>query len=180
MTGEVAAGLGSTASILYYNDTVTYPDNSSEPMDLHVLPMPHAAGSDALITQAGVGLSATRTTDQKAEAAGVFARWLTEPSRNLEFCVNSGYMPVTEEAFNQIADYDFASETYRRLYTTLNTVNQTSTAVREPSFAGYYTKIYTLYDALREMQKTISNRVISGDPAQVLAEETWNIFQGIQ
>lgn len=180
MTGEVAAGLGSTASILYYNDTVTYPDNSSEPMDLHVLPMPHAAGSDALITQAGVGLSATRTTEQKAEAAGVFARWLTEPSRNLEFCVNSGYMPVTEEAFNQIADYDFASETYRRLYTTLNTVNQTSTAVREPSFAGYYTKIYALYDALREMQKTISNRVISGDPAQVLAEETWNIFQGIQ
>lgn len=124
MTGEVAAGLGSTASILYYNDTVTYPDNTSEPMDLRILPMPKAAGKDLMITQAGVGLCAYKTTDQKAEAAKVFARWLTEPARNLEFCVGSGYMPVTEEAFAQIDGYDFASEPYRRLYTTLQEVTE--------------------------------------------------------
>ena len=28
MTGEVCAGLGSSAAILYYNDSVTYPDNN--------------------------------------------------------------------------------------------------------------------------------------------------------
>lgn len=53
MTGEVAAGLGSSASVLYYNDTVTYPDNTSEPMDLQVLPMPKAKGEELLVTQAG-------------------------------------------------------------------------------------------------------------------------------
>ena len=37
-------------------------------MDLHVLPMPKTAGADALMTQAGVGLCAYKTTDQKAEA----------------------------------------------------------------------------------------------------------------
>lgn len=36
MTGEVAAGIGSSASILYYNDTVTYPNSTSEPMGLQV------------------------------------------------------------------------------------------------------------------------------------------------
>ena len=179
MTGEVVAGLGSTASILYYNDTVTYPDNTSEPMDLRVLPMPKATGSELLVTQAGVGLCATKTTDQKAEAAAVFARWLTEPARNLAFCVGSGYMPVTQEAFSQIDGYEFSSESYRRLYTTLNTVNQTATAVREPSFSGYYAKIYTLYDALREMQKRIPARLADGESAAALAEETWSVFQSV-
>lgn len=180
MTGEVVAGLGSSASILYYNDTVTYPDNTSEPMDLRVLPMPGAVGSELLVTQAGPGLCATKTTEQKAEAAGVFLRWLTEPGRNLEFCVGAGYMPVTQEAFAQIASYEFSSEAYRRLYNTINTVNQTATAVREPSFAGYYNKIYSLYDALRELQKEIPSRLAEGESPQELAEETWHIFCAIQ
>ena len=53
MTGDVLSGLGSSAAILYYNDTVTYRDGTQEPMDLHVLPMPKTAGADALMTQAG-------------------------------------------------------------------------------------------------------------------------------
>ena len=32
--GETLAGLGSSAAILYYNDFVTYPDNTTEPTDL--------------------------------------------------------------------------------------------------------------------------------------------------
>ena len=68
MTGDVVCGLGSSAAILYYNDTVTYPDNTQEPMNLHVLPMPKTAGADALMTQAGVGLCAYKTTEQKADA----------------------------------------------------------------------------------------------------------------
>ena len=63
-------------------------------MDLHVLPMPKTAGADALMTQAGVGLCAYKTTDQKAEAAALFVRWLTENGRNLDFVAQTGYMPV--------------------------------------------------------------------------------------
>ena len=79
MTGETLAGLGSSAAILYYNDVVTYPDNTTEPTDLMLAPLPHAAGTATpLMPQAGVGLCAFKTTDQKAEAAAVFLRWLTE------------------------------------------------------------------------------------------------------
>ena len=102
MTGEVLSGLGSSAAILYYNDTVTYRDGTQEPMDLHVRPMPRTAGRDALMTQAGVGLGACRTTDQKAEAAALFVRWLTEPERNLDFVAQTGYMPVRIGAFDDI------------------------------------------------------------------------------
>ena len=46
MTGETLAGLGSPAAILYYNDFVTYPDNTTEPTDLllsliHISPQVH-------------------------------------------------------------------------------------------------------------------------------------------
>ena len=96
MTGETLAGLGSSAAILYYNDFVTYPDNTTEPTDLLLAPLPHTAGTATpLMPQAGVGLCAFKTTDQKAEAAAVFLRWLTEQQRNLEFAANTGYMPVS-------------------------------------------------------------------------------------
>ena len=179
MTGEVVAGLGSSASILYYNDTVTYPDNTSEPMDLRVLPMPGVVGRELLVTQAGAGLCATKSSEQKAEAAGVFARWLTEPERNLAFCVGTDYMPVTREAFSQIEGYAFSSESYRRLYTALNSVNQSATAVREPSFTGYYSKIYSLYDSLRALQKEIPGRISGGEDSKALAEETWELFRSV-
>ncbi len=108
MTGETLAGLGSSAAILYYNDFVTYPDNTTEPTDLLLAPLPHAAGTATpLMPQAGVGLCAFKTTDQKAEAAAVFLRWLTEQQRNLEFAADTGYMPVfqndMERYFDQLA-----------------------------------------------------------------------------
>lgn len=73
MTGETLAGLGSSAAILYYNDVVTYPDNTTEPTDLLLAALPHAANANTLLMpQAGVGLCAFKTTDRKAEAAAVF------------------------------------------------------------------------------------------------------------
>lgn len=180
MTGEVMAGLGSSASILYYNDTVTYPDNTSEPMNLQIIPPPKAAGADLLVTQAGVGLCALKTTEQKAEAAAVFARWLTDADRNLAFCVETGYMPVNKASFNRIKEYVFPSDAYQRLYTALEKVNETATAVREPSFAGYYNKIYSLYDALRTAQKVMPERYKNGESTEALSSELWELFTNIQ
>ena len=62
-----------------------------------------------------MGLCAFKTTDQKAEAAAVFLRWLTEQQRNLEFAADTGYMPVSSAAFDAIADYPFEQQSYQRL-----------------------------------------------------------------
>lgn len=180
MTGEVVAGLGSTASILYYNDTVTYPDNTSEPINLQILPPPTSKGKDLLVTQAGVGLCAYKTTEQKAEAAEVFARWLTDAERNLDFCVETGYMPVNKASFDKISDYDFKTDAYKNLYNAIEKVNDTATAVREPSFAGYYNKIYSLYDSLRAAQKTMPSRYQNGESEEALAIELWEQFKDVK
>lgn len=183
MTGDVVCGLGSSAAILYYNDTVTYPDNTQEPMDLHVLPMPKTAGADALMTQAGVGLCAYKTTAQKAEAAALFVRWLTEAERNLDFVAQTGYMPVRSGAFDAIADYDnfpAPAAAYESLYAALKTMREDYVPVSEPRFEGYYGRVSVLYDGLRRLQQELPKRAAAGEDIDALAEETWALFCSIR
>lgn len=177
MTGETLAGLGSSAAILYYNDFVTYPDNTTEPTDLLLAPLPHAAGTTTpLMPQAGVGLCAFKTTDQKAEAAAVFLRWLTEQQRNLEFAADTGYMPVSSAAFDAIADYPFEQQSYQRLYDVYNEMRIQNTPLSEPGIVGYHAKAKTLYDSLRQRQKDYPQRLADGETLEALAEETWQLL----
>lgn len=180
MTGEVLSGLGSSAAILYYNDTVTYEDGHSEPMDLQVVPMPMTAGAEPLMTQAGVGLCAYKTTEQKAEAASLFAHWLTEKQRNLDFVTSTGYMPVRNGAFDSIDEVEFADQGYANLYAALKTMQETYTPLAEVRFTDYYSKVHTLYDGLRQMQQELPQRAAAGEDVEALAEETWALFRSIQ
>ena len=170
MTGEVAAGIGSSAAILYYNDTVTYEDGTSEPMNLEILPLPAENGKKSYITQAGVGLCAYKTSVQKAEAAVTFAKWLTEPDRNLDFVCQTGYMPVTNGAFDKIDGYRFKTDDYKKLYSTLKKAKESSEALSEQQSPEYYSRVYAFYDYLRSEQKQF---MLSGAPPEALAEGLW-------
>ncbi len=170
MTGEVVAGIGSSAAILYYNDTVTYEDGTSEPMNPEILPLPAENGKKPYITQAGVGLCAYKTTSQKAEASAIFAKWLTEPERNLEFVCQTGYMPVTNGAFEKIDDCRFKTADYEKLYAALKKVKESSEVLSEQQSPEYYSKVYAFYDYLRNEQKQF---ILSNTPPEALAEGLW-------
>ena len=180
MTGETPAGMGSSAGILYYNDTITYPDNTSEPTDLKVLPMPYASEARKMATQAGVGLCATKTTEQKAEAASVFAHWLTDYRRNLTFASETGYMPVTNAAYKEIGTFSFEKQSYQNLYDTLTKVKNDYTLLREPSYNGYYAKINNLYGEIRKIQSALPARVSSGETPADIANMLWELFVNIK
>ena len=160
MTGEVVAGIGSSAAILYYN----------EPMDPEILPLPAENGKKPYITQAGVGLCAYKTTSQKAEASAIFAKWLTEPERNLEFVCQTGYMPVTNGAFDKIDDCRFKTADYEKLYAALKKVKESSEVLSEQQSPEYYSKVYAFYDYLRNEQKQF---ILSNTPPEALAEGLW-------
>ena len=170
MTGEVVAGIGSSAAILYYNDTVTYEDGTSEPMNPEILPLPAENGKKPYITQAGVGLCAYKTTSQKAEASAIFAKWLTEPERNLEFVCQTGYMPVTNGAFDKIDDCRFKTADYEKLYAALKKVKESSEVLSEQQSPAYYSRVYAFYDYLRNEQKQF---ILSNTPPEALAEGLW-------
>lgn len=171
MTGQTCAGIGSSASVLYYNDEITYPDNTSEDMNLKVLPMPQQAGAPKSATQSGVGLCAYKTTDRKAEAATVFARWFTEEQRNVDFVLSTGYMPVRTGAFAKIGENSFKSEAYKNLYTALTTTVETCSFHKEPSFEGYYAKVYALYEKIRNIQNTLEIRYDKGETCEQIVAE---------
>ncbi len=166
MTGQTCAGIGSSASILYYNDEITYPDNTSEKMNLQVLPLPQQTGKQKVATQSGVGLCAYKTTDQKAEAATIFTRWFTEEQRNVDFVLSTGYMPVRTGAFEKINENSFKSIAYKKLYSALSKTVATCTFVKEPNFDGYYSKVRTLYDEIRKIQQNLSSLYAAGETTE--------------
>lgn len=179
MTGEVLCGIGSTAAIGYYNDEVTYPDNTTEPTNLRVLPLPRSGDGQQYMPQTGVGLASYATTEQKAEAAAVFVRWLTEGQRNLDFVVQTGYMPVHNAAFSAIDGYDFPNAGYASLYKAIQAMREDYVPVVRPDFEGYYDKVNALYDGLRSSQPELRDRADQGEAAETLAQETWEFFCSI-
>lgn len=101
-TGDVVCSLGSTAGILYYGSSITYPDNTVESVEYTVLPYPTINGGKKVALQRGNGMIVKKSTESKEYASVVFLEWLTAPEQNLSFISNTGYLPVTKEAFNSI------------------------------------------------------------------------------
>lgn len=178
MTGQTIAGISSSAAVLYYNDTITYPNNTQEPTNLKVLPVPTSSGKK-YATQAGVGLCAYKTTPQKAEAATAFAKWFTEEKRNLDFVAQTGYMPVKNGAFDKLESYTFKTEAFRNTYAALKSTVESCTFLSEPSMAGYFPNTYTLYSKIRALQKELPSMYENGKTEEEITDQLVDMFLSI-
>lgn len=101
-TGDVVCSTGSTAGVMFFSPTVTYPDNTTEEAKLAILPYPTFEGGKKIAIQRGAGMCVTRSNKEKEHLAGIFLKWFTSPENNLRFVSSTGYLPVTEEAFGDI------------------------------------------------------------------------------
>ena len=118
-TGDSIVSVASSASILYYSDVVTYPDNTSEEITIISRPCPIFEKGEKLVMQRGAGFCTVRSTPERERAAVTFLKWLTEPEHNVEFVTRTGYMPVTQNAFeNELpkAIEELESAKYASLY----------------------------------------------------------------
>ena len=84
-TGDSIVSVASSASILYYSDVVTYPDNTSEEITIVSRPCPVFENGEKLVMQRGAGFCTVRSTPEREQAAVTFLKWLTEPEHNVEF-----------------------------------------------------------------------------------------------
>lgn len=100
-TGDSIVSVASSASILYYSDTVTYADNTSEKVDIISIPCPVFEDGENIVMQRGAGICTVKSTPEKEEACITFLKWLTEPERNVNFVTRLGYMPVKKESFEK-------------------------------------------------------------------------------
>ena len=100
-TGDAIASVASSASVLYYSDVVTYPDNTSEQVEIIALPCPIFEGGEKLVMQRGVGMCAVKSTPERERACMTFLKWLNDPQRNVALTTAMGYMPVTKQGFDE-------------------------------------------------------------------------------
>ncbi len=145
MTGESICGVESIASILYFKDRVTFPDNTHMPLTLSILPVPYFAEAEPLAIQRGSGLCVPKSTEQKEKAAAIFAEWLTREENNLPFVMAAGYMPVQNAAFERIRDpQNIVSPTpnAEKLYQTVNRIRD-----------GYRFWVPPYFDSYGELEK---------------------------
>lgn len=140
MMGEAVCGFESSASILYFADTVTLPDNSIMPLRLAILPVPLFQGARPVVLQRGSGLGALKSTPEREYAAAIFCKWLTSSDVNLPFAIQCGYMPVRKDAFDRLLKGKtppYPDDRYREQYQVLQKIYTDSTFYVPPVFKSY-------------------------------------------
>ena len=97
-TGNLLAYVGSSASSPFFPAQVMTNDAESHAIEPAILPCPSFAGCAPVAAQQGAGMIVTKGTDAQIRACVEFLKWFTQPENNLQFSVQSGYMPVTYAA----------------------------------------------------------------------------------
>ena len=169
-TGDIVCSTGSTAGILFYGDEITYPDNITEKVEYTVLPYPVFAGGEKIAIQRGGGMCVTSSTPEKEYAAAVFLKWFTAPEQNMKFVSSTGYLPVTQEAFDNILEEEMdaiENKNIQKLLMAAATMQREYDFYIPPTFAGFDEIGNAYEEGLRAKVKTAQ----AGYEAAVLSGE---------
>ena len=173
-TGEIICSTGSTAGILFYGDSVTYPDNTIESVEFVVLPYPTFANGTKVALQRGAGMVVAKSNPVKEEAAVHFLKWLTQPDQNINFISMTGYLPVTKDAFeNRLTDEMIKVENsnIRQLLEVAITMFQEYDFLTAPNYDAY-DELSKAYEAqIKQIMLTAHNRYLAGENLESLLEE---------
>lgn len=139
-TGQIVCSTGSTAGILFYGDSITYPDNTTETVEYTVLPYPVFEGGKKVSIQRGNGFCVAASDPQRELAATLFLKWFTEPEQNMKFISSTGYLPVTKSAFEERMDAEIAeveNPNVKKMLEAAVEMYQEYDFYVAPSFAGF-------------------------------------------
>lgn len=150
-TGEIVCSTGSTAGILFYGNTITYQDNTIEDVEYEILPYPVLKGGNKVAIQRGGGMIVTKSTKEKEDASIEFLKWFTAPDQNMRFISETGYLPVTKNAFETIIDENIDKSINDNVKKLLNT------AVIMYKEYDFYTP--PVFDEFDSMEKAYTERI---------------------
>ena len=148
-TGDIAASTGSSAGILFYGNTITYPDNRVEEVEYSILPYPIFKAGNKIAMQRGGGLMVSASTKEREEASLTFIKWLTEPKQNLKFITSTGYLPVTIDAYKE----EMASHIQKIEDERIKKMLVTVTGMQE-EYTFFSPQIFENFDSLSKAFKT--------------------------
>lgn len=180
-TGDSIVSVASSASVLYYSDTVTYPDNTSEQVEIIVLPCPTFQEGEKLVMQRGAGMCTVKSTPQREQACMTFLKWLTDPQHNVDFVTELGYMPVKQESFDRYlapAIEMLEDPMYVSLYQAFQQTQQAYSFYTQPKLDSYLELETRFEEQVRLMLAAGRNtRLEQGTPVEELIWDTLEDFK---
>lgn len=139
-TGDAIATIASSASVLYYENVVTYEDNTSEEIEIVTLPYPAFEKGKKMVMQRGSGFCTVKSTPEREKAAVTFIKWLTSPEQNTKFVTSLGYVPVCHDAYDKYLEKqkeELEDSKYRVMYQTIEEINKDYEFVYPPCYEDY-------------------------------------------
>lgn len=96
--GNIIACVCSTSGSTYFPREIILDDEISYAIESIAKEAPKFKDGENIAVQQGAGLVVTKGTAAENEGAAVFLKWFTSEEQNIEFAVDSGYMPVKKDA----------------------------------------------------------------------------------
>lgn len=165
-TGDLICSTGSSAGILFYGDTITYDDGTMENVEYSILPYPVFEGGTKTALQRGGGLMVAKSDDKKEYAAAEFIKWLTASEQNMKFVGETGYLPVTKQAFEE--DMDAHLETLEderiiKMLTSVLSMYEEYTFFTAPTYADFDTDSETYEENFRKLLNDDRAKYLAGE-----------------
>lgn len=100
-TGGIIAYVSPNSRAGYFPIQVTRDNMEEYAVDPLVLPYPVCANNDRVAIQDFTMASVSKSDEAHQYASVVFLKWLTELNRNIDFALDTGYLPVTNPAYSE-------------------------------------------------------------------------------
>ncbi len=139
-TGDLICSTGSSAGILFYGDTITYEDGTVENVEYSILPYPVFENGSKTALQRGGGLMVAKSDEKKEYAACEFIKWLTASEQNMKFIDETGYLPVTKQAFeNDMKDHleTIENASVKKMLTSVLSMYENYTFFSAPTYSNF-------------------------------------------
>ncbi len=164
-TGDLVCSTGSSAGILFYGDTITYADGTVENVEYSILPYPVFENGTKTALQRGGGLMVAKAEEKKEYAAGVFIKWLTAPEQNMSFVANTGYLPVTRQAFeNELSTHMDTVEDprIRKMLTSVLAMYEDYSFFTAPTYANFDSDSDAFEESFKDLLVGHRDRYLEG------------------
>jgi len=165
-TGDLVCSTGSSAGILFYGDTITYTDGTVENVEYSILPYPVFENGTKAAIQRGGGLMVAKSDEQKEYAAGVFIKWLTASEQNMNFVANTGYLPVTKQAFeDDLGTHMDAVEDARikKMLTSVLSMYEEYSFFTAPTYANFDSDSDAYEDDFKDLLTDLRTEYLAGN-----------------
>lgn len=186
-TEESIVSVASSASVLYFSNEVIHPNNITEEVKLTVLPCPVFEDGKKMVMQRGAGMCTVKSTPEREKVAITFLKWLTEPECNTRFAVSAGYMPVTQEAFEQYLPQEIENLTeqkYQELYRAFQETQREYSFYSAPKLESYLETENTFEDQIRrclrkERENYLKLENKTEEDLMDIKKQSYQLFQNI-